>query len=100
MKNLEVGDRIKFKEEKQRYRVRARNGRFVICTKPFNPKKTVIYTILDFKKGLRNRDNMVFSDGYETDEQCRDALVRLGAGEMEISHRGPVPIDIERVDSK
>ncbi|WP_148289423.1 hypothetical protein [Fibrella aestuarina] len=26
--------------------------RFLICTKPFNPRRTVLYTIVDLKKGI------------------------------------------------
>lgn len=100
MDNLNAGDKIKFIGEKQRYNVRACSERFAICTKPFNPKRTVIYTIIDFEQGLRNRDNMVFGDGYETDEQCRNALIRLESGDLEISHRSPIPIGIEQVYAK
>ena len=43
--DLKVDDKILFAEEKQRYTVQARNDRFIICTKPFNPRKT--FLILD-----------------------------------------------------
>lgn len=45
--NLKVGDKIKFKSEKQRYIVKAKDNRYLICTKPFNLQKTVLYTIVD-----------------------------------------------------
>lgn len=56
---LLAGDRIRFAEEKQRYTVRAvsADGRWVICTKPFNPHRTVIYTVIDFDSGVRGPDN-------------------------------------------
>ena len=42
-----VGSRIKFKSEKQTYKIIAANERFVICTKPFNFRKTYMYSIKD-----------------------------------------------------
>ena len=42
---LPVGSRIWFKEEKRPYKVRAADGRFLVCTKPFKPRKTVLYCI-------------------------------------------------------
>jgi hypothetical protein len=60
-----IGDKIKFKREKQRYTIQATDGRYLICTKPFNAKKTVIYTIVDLKEKIRGTDNLVFGHGYE-----------------------------------
>jgi hypothetical protein len=72
-----VGTRIYFAEEKQPYRVKARSKRFLVCTKPFNVRKTVIYTIVDLKEGVRGPENLVFGFGAETDEQCREMVDRL-----------------------
>lgn len=69
-----VGDKIKFKEERNRYTIQACNERFLICTKPYNPKHTVIYTIVDLKKKIRGTDGYVFCLGYETREDCEEAL--------------------------
>jgi hypothetical protein len=72
---LAVGDRVKFAEEAQRYTVRAvtRGGRFAICTKPFNPRRTVLYSVIDFRRGVRGRDNY-YGLGYESDEDIASAL--------------------------
>lgn len=72
---LRVGDRVRFAEESQRYVVRAvtRAGRFAICTKPFNLRNTVLYTVIDFERGVRGRDNY-YGLGYETDDQIADVL--------------------------
>ena len=51
---VEVGDKIKFKSEKQRYTVKACNDRFAIATKPFNARKTFLYTIIDFRNKIRD----------------------------------------------
>lgn len=88
-----VGDRIWFAADKKPYRVRARNERYIICTKPFNLKKTVLYTIVDLVEGVRGPDNRVFCFGYETDEGVAENMARLAAGEMEVSHRRRIPLD-------
>lgn len=100
---FKVGDQIKFRNEKQRYRIRACNERFLICTKPFNPKQTVIYTIVDLEEKIRGPENLIFGMGFETDTQCLDALNRLMGKDKdvgfptEISHRNRVPLDIEEI---
>jgi hypothetical protein len=95
---LAVGDKLKFAEEKQRYTVRSvsKDGRWAICTKPFNACNTVLYTILDLAEGERGVDNMVFSLGYEDQESIDENMRRLEAGEMELSlrHR-PIDLRIE-----
>lgn len=93
---LEVGKKVKFQREKQRYTIQAANGLFAICTKPFNPKHTVLYTIIDFSKGIRGTENLIFGLGFETKKQCEEALMRLTIKETEVS-RNNVPLDIERI---
>ena len=53
MRAIPVGTKIKFREEKQKYTVRASSPFFAVCTKPFNAQKTVLYTIIDFKENRR-----------------------------------------------
>lgn len=96
-----VGDKIKFAEEKQRYTVRAAGDRYLVCTKPFNPRRTVLYTVVDFVEQVRGTENLVFGRGAETDESCIDMLWRLefthpDLGEKtEVSRRNRVPLMIE-----
>ena len=97
-----VGQKIKFRGEKQRFTVRACDERFAICTKPFNPRRTFLYTIVDLKEGVRGPENLVFGLGAETDEQCREMLERLTKGTedglvTEVSHRNRVKLDIENI---
>lgn len=89
-----VGDKIKFEEEKQAYTIRARNDRFLICTKPFNLKKTVLYSIVDLHEGIRGTENLVFGMGAETDWQCWEMLTRLVEGTSEISRRNYIELKI------
>lgn len=89
---LGVGQRVLFIGEKQCFKVRAAttDGRYVICTKPFNPRRTVLYTVIDFEEGVRGTDNLVFSIGYDTDESLAQSLAMFEAGEIEVSHRNRV----------
>ena len=91
---LKAGDRVYVSEEKRPYKVQCRDDRFIICTKPFNPRKTVRYFILDMETNLRGPDNMVFCMGYETPEQCEERLRDLQSGRAEVSRRRSVPIRI------
>lgn len=95
--NIQVGDRIKFKSERQSYRVCAANDRFAVCIKPFNARRTTLYTIVDFERDIRGPDNMVFPQGHETDADAERTLRDLKSGDVEVSHRRSVPLDIEKV---
>ena len=92
---VEVGDRVHIPEHKKPFRVRARDGRYIICTKPFNARHTVIYFIVDLVQKRRGPDNMVFCGGYETDEDCLERLEELQSGEIEVSWRRGIPLDID-----
>ncbi len=92
-----VGTRITFAEEKQCYTVQACNDRFAVCIKPFNARKTFLYTIIDFREGVRGTENQIFCAGFETRTECEEALERLANSESEVSHRNRVPLKIERL---
>lgn len=78
---LAVGSRVKFRSEVQRYTVQASDERFAICTKPFNPRRTVLYSIIDFVEGVRGPEDLVFGMGAETRQQCEEMLDRLNGRE-------------------
>lgn len=90
---LKAGDRLFVRCEKRPYRVRCRSERFIICTKPFNPRRTVLYFIIDLKEWVRGPDDRIFCCGYETDRDCEERLEELERGEIEISWRNRVPLD-------
>ena len=92
---IPVGTKIKFRSEKQKYIVRASNKFFLICTKPFNIQKTVIYTIVDLVNNIRWPENTIFGFWAETNEQCKEMLERLTEWESEISQRRSIRVDIE-----
>ena len=94
MEKYKVGDKIYFEEEKRPYTIRACNNRFLVCTKPYNPKHTAIYTIVDLEQNIRGTENLVCWMGFETDEECEDALNRLVSGKTEVSYRNHIQLKI------
>jgi hypothetical protein len=97
--SLAVGDKVTFAEEKQPYKVRAvsQDGRYAICTKPFNLRKTVLYSIIDFEANRRAPDNMIFCRGYLNDEQIAERMSELISGELELSWRRGTDLKIAEV---
>lgn len=89
---MKKGSKVQFAEERRSYTVRAIGLRFAVCTKPFNPRHTVLYTIIDIKEKVRGTENLVFGMGAETNEQCENMLRRLESGETEISRRNLIPL--------
>ncbi len=94
---IKVGIKVKFAEEKQSYMVRACNTRYAVCTKPFNLKRTVLYTIIDLLNEIRGTEDLIFCYGAKTDKECEEMLKRLSKGETSISRRNNVPLKIERI---
>jgi len=92
--SLKVGDKVFVPDEKRPYRVKCWDDRFIICTKPFNPMRTVRYFIIDLDRQVRGPDNVVFCSGYETQEQCEERLKELQSGYIEVSYRRSIPLDI------
>lgn len=91
-RNLRVGDNVFIYEHTRPFKVRCRDDRYIICTKPFNVKHTVLYFIIDLERGVRGPDNMVFCCGYKTDKDCAERLCELQNGEIEVSYRRCVPL--------
>lgn len=96
IRGLGKGSRIWFEGESKPYRIRAIDNRYAVCTKPFNPRHTVLYTIVDFKQRIRGTENLVFGMGAGTDLQCEEMLKRIRSGDTEISHRNRVVLEIKK----
>lgn len=96
---VEVGDRIKFPEEKISYKVIARDERFIIATKPHNPRRIYQYTILDLQEARRGPDNSVFGPVYDWDDpiECVLGLKDLQAGKWEVSHKRGLPLYLDKI---
>lgn len=92
---VNVGDKVFIPIHVNPFRVQARDDRFIICTKPFNPKRTVLYFIIDLQTRRRGPDNMVFCSGYNTKEQCEERLKELQSGKIEVSQRHGIDLDFD-----
>lgn len=103
VERLHEGDKVWFFGEKQGYTVQAAsdNGRYAVCTKPFNARKTVLYCVVDFTEKVRGVDNTIGNSyGYTTKTACKVACRLFTFGYLEFSHRRrPIPLHIERVRS-
>lgn len=95
MREYNIGDKIKFRSEAQRYTVVAKNERYLICIKPFNLKKTFLYTIIDLTERIRGSDNYYCKFNYQDVEDSNQAIEELVRGDLEISHRTRIPLDIQ-----
>lgn len=100
MKQITQSSKIYFAEEVMPYRVRAIGDRYVVCTKPFNPKRTVLYTVIDLVENVRGTENLVFGMGAETDLQCQEMCARLHGNsgvKTEVSRRNRIPLSIRLI---
>lgn len=98
---LTVGSRIWFEEERLPYTVRGitSDRRWVICTKPFAARHTVLYTVIDFDREVRGVDDRVLGFGYETDEDCAMSLGLFEEGIAAHSRRNPpIPLKIRKTE--
>jgi hypothetical protein len=95
LKYINIGEKIRFAEEKQMYTIRAKNDRYLICTKPFNPKHTVIYTIVDIIESIRGTNDFIFNPyDYTVTEDCQQCLKDLISGKTKISSRNKISLKI------
>lgn len=96
-----VGSRVWFSEESRPYRIRARSPRYIVATKPYNPMKTVLYTIVDLVYRVRGAEDLVFGAGAETDRECRAMIRRLDGLvkeiHTEISRRNKIPLSVDLI---
>ena len=98
LNSIEVGSKIFFGEDKNPFTVKAKNERFAICTKPFNLKKTVLYTIVDFEERIRGVDSFVFGVyDYAIQADIDKVLGGLADGTIGISYSNRVPLEIKGI---
>jgi hypothetical protein len=91
-----VGKRVKFATERLRYTVQARDERYLVCTKPFNLQRTVLYCIVDLAERQRGPHNLIFNPyALETREGCEECLRALQSGKCKLSRRHSKALDLE-----
>lgn len=105
--DYKVGDKVKFWGEKRAWKIRACDERFIIATKPYNPKRTFLYTIIDFKYLVRGADNYGCLYNYDNEKEAKKALKQLSKQnknldcDLHISFRNYVKLtDIEIIKQK
>lgn len=121
---LNIGDKIKFKHDPLFYNVMASSDRWAIVsrklnrrvdadllkfevdmgayftfTQAFNACKDLpIYSIIDFEADSRSKGNLLFSDiDYFNTDSCSEGIKMLESGEMGLSRRGLLFLEIEEV---
>ncbi|MEO1658128.1 MAG: hypothetical protein AAFR65_10420 [Pseudomonadota bacterium] len=89
-----AGDKIKVDTDRCRYTVQAADERFIIATKPFNARKTYLYTIIDRERSVRGACDMIFGlpCDVDTPDGAKEALEMLQTGYMEVSRRNVLPL--------
>lgn len=69
--------RIGWKGQKKTFKVIARNENFIIIVRPYNPKRTYEYSILDLEYMKCNHDNYYTKYNYLNKKECEIALKEL-----------------------
>lgn len=91
-----IGDKIKFQNDKIPYTIKAKADRYLICTRPYNFKSTVFYTIIDLKLLIRGANNLVFNIyDYKEQKDTEQCLKDLASGKVEVSSRNCIKLDVE-----
>lgn len=86
---IEVGMKLKFDGEVQRYQVMAFDERYIIAVKPFNVRNSYLYTIIDLFEGIRGPCDLIFGPEYpfDTREGALLNLEMLKQGKQSVSRR-------------
>ena len=92
-KVVKVGDIVRVDGQRRGYTVKARDERYIICTRSLFG--TVEYFIIDLLEQRRAPDDRIFCSGYENTEQCEERLKELQRGDIGLSRRRGIPLDIE-----
>lgn len=91
---MRIGDKIKVCREVQRYTVQALDDRYVIMTKPFNARKTYLYSIIDLEKKTRGPIALVFGLPIHVNspEGAKELLGMMNEEGFQVSRRHGVDL--------
>lgn len=90
---LVVGDKVKICSEKQRYTVRAVGSEFAILTKPFNARKTFLYTVVDSMEGVRGHfGKWGPPEELDTRDGAEKTLIELESGRLQLTFRNVIDL--------
>lgn len=80
--NSKVWDKILLLWQKRPYTIKARSDRYIIATKPYNPQRTIVYTIIDLKEKWMWPNDRVFNPyDYAKQEDIEECLFDLMGNE-------------------
>lgn len=81
------------KIERVAYKCMVRDERYVILSKPFNAKKTFIYSIFDLEEMICGGDDRWCAYKYDDKDECEKALADLQNDILHISYRNRAKIE-------
>jgi len=85
-KNLKVGDKIYWRNEKRGYTIKAKNERYIIIVKILFGKP--YYSILDLEECICSTNDFVFNPyDYRNQVDIEQSLIDLEKGEYKLSRR-------------
>lgn len=105
--NLKPGDKVRTaKDGKAWWTVQASGNRYAILTRqaPFKPKGDYLYTIVDSEGAVRGPCNLI-GNGWDVTQYPTPEIgwrllhQKMTDGELEISHRRAVALDITEIAS-
>lgn len=103
---LTVGTRVRLTPAPSTrwWTVQAVSDNFVACVRQaeFQTRGTLMYTVLDWRRGLRGPCNLIgrgWGDGSYSQQECAELLQAFESDEVEVSHRSNVPLEILAVEA-
>lgn len=94
-----IGRKIWFLDEVKPYIIKAYSNRYIICTKPYNPQRTVLYTIIDWVRNIRGPHNLVFNSyNFKNKKDILLCMKNLIDEKIEVSYLRCRSLDIKKID--
>lgn len=97
--DIKVGTKIKFMDQQYWWTCTYADNRFIIAIR-FDKrlKNNYYYTICDLNYMVRGKDNLTLSYwDYSNPEVCKEAIKEFYDGELEVSYRNFVELDIREI---
>ena len=99
------GDKVKLNGDDRWWTVRAVSENFVACVRqaPFKKKGEVVYTVLDWRNGVRGPCNLIgqgYGDGTYSETECQEMLAEFEEDDLEVSSRNWVRLGVYDIRRK
>ena len=100
--DIHVGTKIKFSGDRCWYTCTYKDDKYIIAIRYDkrlgSEPDCYYYTICDIDEGIRGKDNLVLSYwDYSNPEVCKEAIKEFYNGELEISYRNFMELDIIQI---